>query len=562
MYWWDRAAELTRDGRLLAFGLITTSSIGQVFQRRVVERHLSAKRDPLSIVFAVPDHPWVDSTDGAAVRIAMTVGSRGPRLGRLLRVVEETSGGEEIDVELAPSIGVINPNLTTGADVASAAGLQGNRGVCSPGVQLYGSGFVLNNELAAEMLAEAPSGDARRVIRPYVNGRDLMQSSRGSYVIDFFGFSADQARTLHPSAFQRVLNYVKPERDHNRRAAIREKWWRFGWERPVLRSAVADLARYIVTVETAKHRIFTFLDQETLPDNMLIVIAQDDAEVLGVLSSRLHVTWALAAGGRLGVGNDPRYNKTRCFETFPFPTPTDALSARIRALAEELDAHRKRQQAAHPGLTLTGMYNVLEKLKSGEPLTAKEREIHEQGLVSILKQLHDELDLAVLEAYGWGDLAPLMEVANGNAPPATAGVADREEARRTLDAALLERLVALNAERAAEERRGVVRWLRPDFQQPESAPAAAQDEIDLGEVAAAVVPVPRRPWPKTLTEQVKAVAETLASIPEPVTEAELAARFTARGPWRRRLANILEMLVTLGQARQEGPHYRAVGDAR
>ncbi|HLE84491.1 MAG TPA: class I SAM-dependent DNA methyltransferase, partial [Thermoanaerobaculia bacterium] len=245
-----------------------------------------------------------------------------------------------------------------------------------------------------------------------------------------------------------------------------------------------------------------------------------------------------------------------------FPTPTDALSARIRALAEDVDAHRKRQQAAHTGLTLTGMYNVLEKLKSGEPLTPKEREIHEQGLVSILKQLHDELDLAVLEAYGWGDLAPLMEIVNGNAQPATAGVADREEARRALDEALLERLVALNAERAAEERRGLVRWLRPEFQRPEGAPAAAQDEIDLGEAAAAVVPVPRRPWPKTLTEQVKAVAEALASTPEPVTEAELAARFTARSPWRRRLANILEMLVTLGQARQEGSRYRAVGDAR
>jgi hypothetical protein len=77
-----------------------------------------------------------------------------------------------------------------------------------------------------------------------------------------------------------------------------------------------------------------------------------------------------------------------------------------------------------------------------------------------------------------------------------------------------------------------------------------------------VATVARRPWPKTLTEQVKAVAETLAATPEPVTEAELAARFTARGPWRRRLANILEMLVTLGQARQEGSHYRAIGDAR
>ena len=107
---------------------------------------------------------------------------------------------------------------------------------------------------------------------------------------------------------------------------------------------------------------------------------------------------------------------------------------------EQLDAHRKRQQAAHLGLTMTGMDNVLEKLRSGEPLNAKEQTIHEQGLVSVLKQLHDELDAAVFDAYGW---------------PVTL---TEEE--------ILERLVALNAERAAEERRGLIRWLRPEFQNP------------------------------------------------------------------------------------------------
>jgi len=66
-----------------------------------------------------------------------------------------------------------------------------------------------------------------------------------------------------------------------------------------------------------------------------------------------------------------------------------------------LDAHRKQQQAAHPDLTITGMYNVLEKLRSGEALTAKDKVIHEQGLVSVLKKLHDDLDAAVFDAYGW-----------------------------------------------------------------------------------------------------------------------------------------------------------------
>jgi hypothetical protein len=228
------------------------------------------------------------------------------------------------------------------------------------------------------------------------------------------------------------------------------------------------LPRYIATVETAKHRTFQFLDASVLPDNKLIAIASDDAAWLGVLSSQVHVEWALAAGSWLGVGNDPVYNKSRCFETFPFPHDdtglTPELTDRIRHLAEQLDAHRKARQAAFESVTLTGLYNVLDKLRRGEALSPKEKVLHEQGLVSVLRSLHDELDAAVLAAYGWSDLGPVPW-------------AD-EAARAVWTEAVLERLVALNARRAAEEAAGTIRWLRPDFQDParraEREAAAAQ----------------------------------------------------------------------------------------
>src|SRR3546814_20927362 len=79
-------------------------------------------------------------------------------------------------------------------------------------------------------------------------------------------------------------------------------------------------------------------------------------------------------------------------------------SGRVSAIGELLDAHRKSQQAAHHDLTLTSMYNVLEKLRSGEVLTAKERIVQEQGLVSVLRQLHDELAADVMQAHGWGEI--------------------------------------------------------------------------------------------------------------------------------------------------------------
>jgi len=560
MHWWDQAAELTRAGKLRRFGLITTNSLRQTFSRRVLERHLGGK-PPLSLAFAIPDHPWVDSADGAAVRIAMTVGTLQTGAGALLTSAAETPGGDgAIDVTLVAKRGVIHADLTVGANVAAAGPLQSNGLLTSRGMMLFGAGFIVTRDEAAT-IGLGRNKDMARYIREYRNGRDLTDRSRDVLVIDLFGLNVDEVRARVPEIYQWILERVKPERDQNRDAAISRNWWLHGRPRPELRVYLKNLARYVATVETAKHRTFQFLDASILPDNMLIAIGLDDAYFLGVLSSRIHVTWALAAGGRLGVGNDPRYNKSRCFEPFPFPASTAEQRTRIRDLAEQIDAHRKRQQTQHADITLTGMYNVLEKLKTGEALNAKEKVIHEHGLVAVLKTLHDELDRAVLDAYGWSDLAPLLEVVNGNAPPPRPSPASaregaksvsRDDAKRALDDALLERLVALNAERAAEEQRGLIRWLRPEFQIPASGQMqtqpAEQLEIDTGEeVAVAAKPGERRPWPATLPAQVKAVAEVLTAARAPLADDAIAACFTGRGAWKKRLPQIIDTLVAVGR---------------
>jgi len=449
MYWWHKAASLVCAGELSRFGFITTNSVRQTFNRRVLERHLGAGDGaappslaaesaecvgrgspvPLHLAFAVPDHPWVDSANGADVRIAMTVGAMGAGEGCLLTVTDERqTGGDGVEVETVERNGVIHADLTIGAAVATARSLSANENLSNRGFQLFGAGFIVTAEEAARLERDAP-------IKPYRNGRDLTDRPRGVKVIDLFGYTADQVRAHWPATYQWVLERVKPERDHNNRESRRRNWWLFGEPNPKLRQQLSGLSRYIATVETAKHRVFQFLDASIAADNKLICIALDDAYFLGVLSSRIHVAWALASGSHLGVGNDPVYVKSRCFETFPFPAATPEQQARIRDLAEQIDAHRKRQQAAHAELTLTGMYNVLEKLKVSLPMTAKERAIHEMGLVSVLKSLHDELDAAVLEAYGWQDLLP---------SPAGGRGAGGEG-----DETILERLVALNAERAA-----------------------------------------------------------------------------------------------------------------
>ncbi len=224
-------------------------------------------------------------------------------------------------------------------------------------------------------------------------------------------------------------------------------------------------------------------------------------------------------GSDLG-GNTPRYIKTRCFDPFPFPTPTDPQKARIRELAEQLDAHRKRQQAQHPSLTLTDLYNVVEKLKAGESLSAKDQTTHQQGLASVVLSLHQQLDTAVAEAYGWPD---------GRTP------VDLPEAE------ILTRLVRLNQERAREEESGQIRYLRPSYQAPD------QQQIGLGlsEVAPAGIEPGSatsgpQPWPKELAQQMRAVREVVQSAESPLTAAQVAARFVGLRP-----ATVQPLLATL-----------------
>lgn len=343
-------------------------------------------------------------------------------------------------------------------------------------------------------------------------------------VIDLFGKSEKEVREEYPLVYQHLLETVKPERDQNNRKAYRQKWWIFGEPRSELRPALMGLYRYIATVRVAKHRIFQFLECDILPESRLIAFALDSAFHLGVLSSRIHSTWALKQGARQGIGNDPVYNVTDCFQTFPFPVEGGNFQEAIEHPAEALDAHRKRVLAARGDLTLTGVYNVLEKLRAGEALTQKEQDVHERGLVSVMKHLHDQIDAAVFDAYGWP--------------------------RDLSDEEMLGRLVELNEERGAEEAKGLVRWLRPEYQAPAAKTIVVkeQGQLDITRTPSAAVGAEKTFWPKTLPERITGIRGLLAAQPRPAHAEELARRFR-RAP-RGDVQEVLNALVALGLARR------------
>ncbi|MEX2641816.1 MAG: hypothetical protein WD270_00065 [Acetobacterales bacterium] len=176
------------------------------------------------------------------------------------------------------------------------------------------------------------------------------------------------------------------------------------------------------------------------------------------------------------------------------------------------------------------MYNVLEALREGRSLNDTEKAIHEKGLVSTLKDLHDRVDAAVAAAYGWP--ADLSETG------------------------ILERLVALNRERAAAEAWKKIFWLRPEYQNPQgrAREAARQGaELDLGEAALAAAG--KGAWPKSLPERVQVVRAALDALDRPASAEEIAAMF--RRARRRDVQGLLEILAALNHVRVEGGRYAA-----
>ena len=397
-YWFERAREQIATGKARRAGLLATNSIRMVGNRPVLERIKEAG----GIFMAWSDRAWV--LDGASVRVSMVGFDDGSQTAITL---------DGLPVE------TIHADLSAAANVASAAHLKENDGLCFLGV-MKGGPFDLTPEQAALML-EAPLNPNGKpnseVVKRRLIGRDVVQRNQNGWLIDF-GERTEHEAALYELPFEYVRREVKPFRDVNRDKLMRENWWLHGRYRPAMRKAFSKMSRCIVTPEVAKHRVFIWMTTETVPDHKLHVVTRDDDYFFGVLQSKAHELWTLGTCSWMGVGNDPSYNSHTTFETFPFPWPPgkesqdDPLVRAIAWAASELvtkrDAWLNPADAAPEELskrTLTNLYNK-------RP--------------SWLADAHRRLDEAVFAAYGW--------------PVALT------------DAEILEHLLALNHLRAAAQR--------------------------------------------------------------------------------------------------------------
>ena len=449
-YWFERARALIAAGTLKRAGLVATNSIRGGASRTVLRAIVRDTR----IFEAWADEPWVN--DGAAVRVSLVAFGDG--------------AGARLDGVEVPQI---YADLTAPAeagdtqDISLARPLATNAGCSFQGASKKAK-FEIDADLARTWLRQPnPNGRPNSdVLKPWANGFELSRGPQHQWIIDFGIELSEGESALYEVPFAYVTEVVKPERLKNNRDAYRRFWWRFAEPRPGLRTALRELPRFIATVAHSKHRFFVWLPVTTSPDQALITVARADDTTLGLLHSRFHELWSLRLGTSIGVGNDPRYTPTTCFETFPFPTgltPADTAHQRTETLPDgaQIPAdlpHAMRPHAeaiARAAKRLTDLREAwlnppewTERVPEVVPLglaaspypdRVKARPGHEAELAkrtltnlynqrpAWLAQAHATLDAAVAAAYGWVDWR--------------ADLPDDE---------ILRRLLALNLERSAE----------------------------------------------------------------------------------------------------------------
>ena len=441
-YWFEKAREQIEASKCKRAGLLATQGIRFASNRKVLQRICQSG----GIFFAVSDRPWI--LDGASVQISMIGFDGGTEQTRELdghsrrHIYADLKGGDD------------DKNL----DLTRAKPLKENEDICYLGVMKAGAFDMAEKDALRIILKPNPNGAPNSdVLRPRLTARDLLNATGGDWIIDFGTDASEQSASCYELPFKHLVEFVKPKRTQNRRKRMALEWWLHGEARPGLRKATQGLTRYILTPEISKHRVFVWTQSANLADHKTRAFGRSDDYFFGVLHSRIHELWSRAQGTQLRENESGfTYTPTTCFETFPFPRPKPKHEAAIAAAAKELNELRERwlnppewtaeKILEFPG-SIAGPWARYVEAKTVDAKTGLgtvryprleprdtncAAELKERTLTKLYNKrpawldfAHKKLDAAVAAAYGFpADLS---------------------------DEQILERLLALNLERAAEE---------------------------------------------------------------------------------------------------------------
>jgi len=433
-YWFEKARDSIEHKHCKRAGLLATQGIRGGANREVLKRI----KQTGDIFFAISDREWI--LDGANVHVSM---------------IGFDDGSDNVRMLDSKLVLRTNANLTAEADISSAARIKANAEIGFIGVSMHGP-LDIDEAKAIEFCTAGgnPTGYANSdVVRPILNAFEITKRAEPRWIIAFDPDSTAQASALYEMPFGYVEKHVRPVRAENKRKIYRERWWVHGEARPAMLQSLRPLPRFLATPRVSKHRVFVWISPEYLPSDATVAFARDDDYFFGVLHSRFHEVWALKLGTRLETR--PRYTPTTCFETFPLPEPNEQQKINISAAAKELNELRENWLNP-PEWTIT---RVLEFPGSSDgPWSRFIIDANARGIGTVRYPRAEARDEEYAKKLAKRTLTNLYNerpawLMNAHAKLDAAVAAAYGFAADLKDEQILEKLLALNTERANKERK-------------------------------------------------------------------------------------------------------------
>lgn len=368
-YFLRRAFDLAHDDGIL--GVIATNSVAQGKTREVGLDYITGAG--LTITRSIQSRPWPVST--ATLEYSAVWGTKRD-VGPTVPFFADNIKAHRISPLLEPE----------GRSSHKPARLKENSSISFEGCKPYGMGFIISKEEASEWINSDPKNS--EVVFPYLTGTDLNSSpetAASRWIIDYNDIP-ESAAAKYILPYNRVAELVKPERAKNNRRARRERWWQFAELATGMRKAVAELDHVLVLTRVSKTLMVSRVANNQVFSDRLTVFASEGYDLLAILASSPHVMWAMLRGTtRTG---DPSYAPTAVFETFPRPRSTLQLAE----IGKVLDTTRREIMRGR-NLGLTDLYDLV-----------NDPDITDDPDITRMREIHVELDQAVMDAYGWNDV--------------------------------------------------------------------------------------------------------------------------------------------------------------
>ncbi len=285
-----------------------------------------------------------------------------------------------------------------------------NKDLSFIGSYLFGDGFLLSENDVLKMISN--NSNNKQVLFPYISGEDLysrFDQSPSRWTINFFDWNIEEAK-LFVEPFEEVEKKVFPFRksvkETNNTAKRRRKfWWQYGAGSVNLYKEIEGLDRVLAVAQTSKTLAFTFLPHGYVYSLMTVIFPFTKYFQFSILQSMAHYIWAWTFGSTMKT--DLRYTPSDIFETFPFPqNSSKETELELEKIGQEYYEYRsKLMQDMKLGLTKTyNLFHTPQLTTDNKQLTKANLKIPiEQAIKDLgtLRQLHKQMDEAVLKAYGW-----------------------------------------------------------------------------------------------------------------------------------------------------------------